>query len=154
MEILQNAGSSFRVDGRQRRFSNTTMSYIIKRTFYILSIFIILRVNIQAWVNFSHLSFRLTLVPPSNPPLWLTLVAPTCLSQRACSTRVTFQKLNANTYARRIMNDSQKAQCLLVQWSDELHSSLDGNKLHYFRITILMCASCTKSQPPKKKTLL
>jgi len=132
------------------------MSYIIKRTLHILSIFIILPVNIQAWVNFSHLSFRLTLVgvAPSNPPLWLTLIAPTCLSQRACSTGVTFQQLNANTYARRIMNDSQKAQCLLVQWSNELHSSLDGNKLLYFRITILICASCTKSQPPKKKTLL
>ena len=53
------------------------------------------------------------------------------------------------------MNDSQGAQCfLLVQWSDELHSSLDGNKLHYFRIKILIGASCTKSQPPTRKTIV
>lgn len=52
------------------------------------------------------------------------------------------------------MNDSQKAQYLLVQWSDKLHSSLDGNKLHYFRITILIGASCTKSQPPTRKTVV
>ena len=52
------------------------------------------------------------------------------------------------------MNDLQETWSLLVQRSDELHSPLDGNKLHYFRITILIGASCTKSQPPTRETIV